>query len=41
MTWISPTSHTANGWADPENAYDGNTGTSATYDVAGGSWEYK
>jgi len=38
MAWIRPTSHTANGWSSPESAYDGNTGTNASYEVSGTSW---
>ena len=37
-SWIRPTSHVANGWANPANAYDGNTGTSATFSISGNSW---
>ena len=38
MAWIRPTSHTANGWTSPENAYDGNTATQAEYAVGGNQW---
>jgi len=37
-TNTSPTSATANGWADPENAYDDNTGTWSSYTVATVTW---
>ena len=38
MAWIRPDSHTANGWSSPASAYDGNTGTSASYGISGNSW---
>lgn len=38
MSWIRPTSHTANGWTDAANSYDGNTETRSNYNIGGGSW---
>lgn len=36
--WILPTGNTANGWTNPTNAYDDNTGTYASYVIADDSW---
>jgi len=34
MAWVNPTSHTANGWADPTYAYDDETILYASYGVS-------
>lgn len=37
-SWANPTSHTANGWADPTYAYDDETTLYASYTCSGGAW---
>lgn len=38
MAWITPTGENLNGWSGAGLAWDDDTGTSSSYDAAGGSW---